>query len=1028
MKHFKKKIAKLSLLAFLFLTALSTLLLSGCDVLVGIPDLFKPTYGKLEINTSDAKTVYTYQEEFDPTGLEIDLVMGSSRNGTPVDIEDCSFSGFNSLVSQMEQEITVKYGEFKGVFTVSVIITKDHILEAYAKDQGLNSSFIQEGKNIINEYSPATRAEETLFYGASNFAMWDPMEQDLMPYKVQNHAFGGSTDKDLVAYAPYLLYPYNPQYVFFQTGSNDYIYSQKPTDAEKIEEAMTYKKEMFELFHQMLPDAEFIVMAGILLPNRSQYVDMTIEINNQLEEYCNETDYMHFVDSEAMTYNVETKTFNKSLFLNDGIHLTPAARIQWANNYILPKLEELDAPRYSEEELPKNPEVEITSVALEDIAGVPTLTVKGTAFDVDSLRFRLGRSITDLYLSPIEVGADGSFTVVCDLNEFAKNNSTTLTENGYYNVTIQHNVTDTGANTNNRTLATQADIIAGEGKTVRGEKYDFKFAYWSGNVAISPSSWIYDDVAAEIKEVNGAPMLTLNGKLGNATQAKVYVGEAETTATVNSNTFSASYDLSNLTEASVYYPLSINSTAKQLSAEEVTYDENTAVKIGAKTYTFVNNNGALCVSYAVPQISDTISAKLIDKNGIPYLSVSGETTETEVTIQAGEVTVTADRDEYKYVAEINLIDAMFRIGEKITIKAKYGENEFSSLLPASTEYTADSKAIYRNNQHRNEYVFVEYNGTLAVTFSQTYTVKSLVDGADIDVVTVTDTYIGDDSYKGRIYVSGTYNVEYVSSVAGNATDGNTAKPGGASVSGLEAGCFTRYWSMMESVLNASMGRPDSNVTCNIKYTSKDTSVVETGTFQLMDARSMVAQSQISYEAQYSSSTVNDFSSSVYSYGCVKYFYYGDNGTTYVRYLTNVVEQKVYVRLNESTQKPELVLEGYLGTATKAQLHIANGTAGATPGTTPPDSSFAYSQIVTGEARSAFVMIVDISTIAKASSNSLRIYNNADGNDNLAKYYNVKPQYFTTSQTTNAPSVTYNGFIYTIANANNYLRLSVKAAA
>ena len=201
--------------------------------------------------------------------------------------------------------------------------------------------------NIANAYDPAERNHDTIFYGASNFYRWKTMEEDLAPYSVQNHAFGGSTDKDLDVWAEYMLYLYEPVIVFFQTGSNDYVESEAETDELKIKEAMDFKKEMFAKFHENLPDATFVIMSGILLPGRPEYVDMTLEINDQLKELCDETDYLEFVDAEALTYNREAHEFVddvESLFIEDQIHLTEEARITWAENWILPKLEELNAP------------------------------------------------------------------------------------------------------------------------------------------------------------------------------------------------------------------------------------------------------------------------------------------------------------------------------------------------------------------------------------------------------------------------------------------------------------------------------------------------------------------------------------------------------------------------------------------------------------------------------------------------------------------------------------------------------------
>ena len=190
--------------------------------------------------------------------------------------------------------------------------------------------------NILKKYDSDTRKQEIVFYGASNFRLWEEMEEDMNPYIVQNHGFGGSTDVNLVEQAEKLLYPYEPQIVVFQTGSNDYA-SKTGSDEEKIASGMEYKKEMFSTFHERLPNAQFVVMAGILMPGRSQYDEIVKQINKEIKEYSMTCEYLTFVDSEQMTVN-EDGTHKNELFIKDGIHLTHEARIMWANDYIKPTL------------------------------------------------------------------------------------------------------------------------------------------------------------------------------------------------------------------------------------------------------------------------------------------------------------------------------------------------------------------------------------------------------------------------------------------------------------------------------------------------------------------------------------------------------------------------------------------------------------------------------------------------------------------------------------------------------------------
>lgn len=104
--------------------------------------------------------------------------------------------------------------------------------------------------SIEEQYSTECK-DEIIFYGASNFSLWEQLDEDLKEYGfiVQNHAFGGSTDQDLIDHADRLLYPYQPKIVVLQTGSNDYVHL-NGTDEEKAETCMKQKKEMYETFHE----------------------------------------------------------------------------------------------------------------------------------------------------------------------------------------------------------------------------------------------------------------------------------------------------------------------------------------------------------------------------------------------------------------------------------------------------------------------------------------------------------------------------------------------------------------------------------------------------------------------------------------------------------------------------------------------------------------------------------------------------------------------------------------------------------
>ena len=202
----------------------------------------------------------------------------------------------------------------------------------------LFKGFGEEVASIEKKYPVSEHQHGILFYGASNFRLWTEMEQDLHEFKVQNHGFGGSTDKMLVQYAPRLLYPYQPDIVVFQTGSNDYV-ALTGTDEEKVAACMAYKRQMFDAFHAALPNAKFVIMSGLLLPGRSRYTALTQAVNRELEALCAEKEYLYFVDASDMTY--DGTSFAQELFIADGIHLNHDGQLRWRDGYILPQLRQI---------------------------------------------------------------------------------------------------------------------------------------------------------------------------------------------------------------------------------------------------------------------------------------------------------------------------------------------------------------------------------------------------------------------------------------------------------------------------------------------------------------------------------------------------------------------------------------------------------------------------------------------------------------------------------------------------------------
>ena len=177
---------------------------------------------------------------------------------------------------------------------------------------------------------------ETVFYGASNFTFWKTMEQDLAPFVLQNHGFGGSTDDLLRRCAPKLLFPYHPSVAVFQTGSNDLAFG------KTLDQVLADKFSMFDEFHATLPATQFVIMSGLPLPGRAKLWDQTKEINTAIESYARERPFVSFANATDALLD-EEGGFRPELFRPDGIHLIAAGRAAWST-VIVPALNAAGAP------------------------------------------------------------------------------------------------------------------------------------------------------------------------------------------------------------------------------------------------------------------------------------------------------------------------------------------------------------------------------------------------------------------------------------------------------------------------------------------------------------------------------------------------------------------------------------------------------------------------------------------------------------------------------------------------------------
>lgn len=194
---------------------------------------------------------------------------------------------------------------------------------------GINEAVV---RMIETQYPVSQNQGQIIFYGPSNITLWYSLEQDMLPYRAQNHGMGGCIDDDLMRYAPRLLYPYHPKAVFFQTGSNDLA------AGIPLKTILDNKRKMYQMFLANMPETELVVCSGLPLPGRMEYWPATEQTNGLLKDMCAQMDRMHFLNATDAMLSIsgepafqtsDGRFFRPEYFRMDKIHLNKRGHDVW---------------------------------------------------------------------------------------------------------------------------------------------------------------------------------------------------------------------------------------------------------------------------------------------------------------------------------------------------------------------------------------------------------------------------------------------------------------------------------------------------------------------------------------------------------------------------------------------------------------------------------------------------------------------------------------------------------------------------
>lgn len=129
-----------------------------------------------------------------------------------------------------------------------------------------------------------------LFTGSSSIRVWPDLPGDFNDYPAMNRGFGGSHMSDLVYYFDRVVAAYDPAIVLVYEGDNDLA------GGKSVDQVYADYLEFMALVETHLPQTDVAFIATKPSPSRSQYVDVSRDLNTRLQALAASDPDIWFVD------------------------------------------------------------------------------------------------------------------------------------------------------------------------------------------------------------------------------------------------------------------------------------------------------------------------------------------------------------------------------------------------------------------------------------------------------------------------------------------------------------------------------------------------------------------------------------------------------------------------------------------------------------------------------------------------------------------------------------------------------------
>ena len=161
-----------------------------------------------------------------------------------------------------------------------------------------------------------------LFVGSSSIRFWSSLAADFPAVPTLNRGFGGSEMSDVLYFANRVIVPYSPRVIVVYAGDNDLANGQSPQHvADDFRRLVT-------VIHRRLPRARVVFVSIKPSLARWNLVAKIRETNRLVRRQASADRRLAYADVFSPMLG-DDGTPKKELFVEDGLHLTPAGYAIW---------------------------------------------------------------------------------------------------------------------------------------------------------------------------------------------------------------------------------------------------------------------------------------------------------------------------------------------------------------------------------------------------------------------------------------------------------------------------------------------------------------------------------------------------------------------------------------------------------------------------------------------------------------------------------------------------------------------------